>query len=532
MMIMMMTLPSRLIRRIIRQPDRIGESRRGARRGVGQGTGRAAHRTGVPAAIACIAAAVLGSGGVARAQEHPAGDPAPVYRELNRGRSVAAAPDASSFRLIFDAYLEMTPPPMPIGTAFNHTTIHPGMARWAEVAGWAETNQSLVQALVSAQERFVFGLPYGRSAVPPQYAARGLYAEVAVDGDLRRQEFPYLRAVDTIAAFAIAEAYRRCEADRTHDAMEVLVAYIFFLRSVCDREFLHEVFYTLTVLNEALANLRDVVYVYLDRMLPADLAELAMDHVPFLRPDRNRLFMPEGDRLVAGQIIQSIFDERTGQPDRGRFAQTFASIQSTSEPLTQFGAMRRWRMIADIHDSRESSLSRLGLVYDDWWRRWRVEEYDPILAVPTQFTRTNVVRYAAVVYALQDIQDLFPLRNELIAAVNGTAMSLGLAGYRRSLGTYPTSIVSLYAQFVRKRTDLDPFDRQFGRLQYATSSAARPLETPYGRVTVPGGIPLLWSLGRDHEDGRAREHSDDGVIGDIVYWPPVKALQRQAGIRD
>jgi len=455
-----------------------------------------------------------------------------ILREVNTSRSVAGTDASKSYRILFDAYLRMTAPPMPIGPGLNHTTVHPGMDRWNEIAGWAESNQAMAEAVITAQDRAMFGLPYGKSEVSADYQEAGLYADVAVDGDLRRSSYPYLHAIDKISTLCIAEAYRRMEAGDAHGSLQLMVGYLFMLRSACDREFMNEVFYSIAMLNEALANLRDVVWVYLDEVSPAELAEIAMDHIPFLRPDRNRLFMPEGDRTVAAALIRSIFDEATGQPDRDAFARTFAGIQAADEPFTRFGAMRRWRMIADIHDSRESSLNRLNLVYDDWWRRWRVQEYDPILAIPTEFSRTNPIRYAAVVFALQNIQDLFGVRNELIAAVNGTAVALGTAGYMRSLGRYPSETTPMFATFIRKRSDTDPFDTSFGRLRYLSSNQPRTIDTPYGRVELPRNVPLVYSRGRNLEDDRATRHSDDGVVGDIIYWPPMKALQRAQGLRD
>jgi len=240
--------------------------------------------------------------------------------------------------------------------------------------------------------------------------------------------------------------------------------------------------------------------------------------------------MAEGDRVVAEAIIRSVFDSQG--PDRERFASTFAAIQSREAPLTRFGAARRWRMVAEIHDSLESSLARLTLVYDDWWRRWRVEEYDPILAIPTFFEKSNPIRYAAVIYAMQNIADLFPLRNSLIAATNGTQMALGAAAYRLRLGTYARETLQTYSQYTRKRSDRDPWDKVFGKFQYFIADGTEAMDTPYGRVTLPAGVAVLYSVGLDHEDGRARLHSDDAKLGDMVIWPPVKPLQRAAGLRD
>ena len=37
--------------------------------------------------------------------------------------------------------------------------------------------------------------------------------------------------------------------------------------------------------------------------------------------------------------------------------------------------------------------------------------------LPSQFERTNPVRYAAVIYSMQDIESLFAMRNRLMAEI-------------------------------------------------------------------------------------------------------------------
>ena len=55
-----------------------------------------------------------------------------------------------------------------------------------------------------------------------------------------------------------------------------------------------------------------------------------------------------------------------------------------------------------------------------------------------------------------------------------------------------------------------------------------------------------WRVGTEHEklglladeqspvpyDGRARHHTLDGTAGDLVAWPPIRALSRQQGLID
>jgi hypothetical protein len=454
-----------------------------------------------------------------------------VVRKLNGTASVLGSKSVKSYPIIFEAFLEMTPPPMVVTEAFNNSTIHPGMDNWAEVSGWAESNPGMAKAILAAEGKTLFGLPYGTDELESSFREAGLSAAIGVGGSLRDNRFDYLDAIEIITAFATAEAYRLFEAGRLEEGGALANAMIFLLRQCCDREFLQEQLYAISLLIEMLENTRDMLYAYRDDIAAATYAEIAIQKLPFLRPDRSRLLLPEGDRVVSEALIREVFDDR-GQADRERFASTFAAIQSKDDPLTRFGAARRWRMIAEVHDSEDASLERLELVYNDWWRRWRVEEYDPILDIDTQFEVTNPVRYAAVIYSMQDIGKAFDVRNELIAHVNGTAMAAGLAAYRKQFGTYPRSSDMIYAQFARKRSDQDPFDVEFLPFRYRIVDSRFAVDTPEGRVYVEPGSCILYSKGRDHVDGRGSQHTSDGAAGDIVMWPPVRTLQREAGLVD
>jgi hypothetical protein len=187
-------------------------------------------------------------------------------------------------------------------------------------------------------------------------------------------------------------------------------------------------------------------------------------------------------------------------------------------------------MIAAIHGSKQASIDRLKLIYDDWWRRWRIDAYDAILAFQTQFERTNPIRYAAVIYSLQDLEQLFAVRNQLIAEVNGTATAAAICAYRKTFSTYPDQTEKTFGQFGRKRSDLDPFDKQLGPLSYRILNSRMSVDTPAGRLWIEKDEALLYGEGQDHEDNHAAQHSDDGAQGDVVLWPPIKALSRAQGL--
>jgi hypothetical protein len=49
---------------------------------------------------------------------------------------------------------------------------------------------------------------------------------------------------------------------------------------------------------------------------------------------------------------------------------------------------------------------------------------------------------------------------------------------------------------------------------------------------IEAGEALLYSLGQDHTDELAAKHTDDGAAGDIMLWPPIKAVSRAQGQLD
>jgi hypothetical protein len=267
------------------------------------------------------------------------------------------------------------------------------------------------------------------------------------------------------------------------------------------------------------------MYLYQDKLSAEQYSELSLQILPFLRPDRGRLFMPENDRVVAEAMLKEVFDAR-GQADPEKFSKAFGDIQSRDVPLTRFGAAKRWAKVAQFHDSLAASQDKLKLIYDDWWRRWRIDAYDDILSVDTQYERTNPFRYAAVIYSLQNVENAFKVRNQLVAEVNGTCVAAGLCAYKKTYGTYPDQVEKTYTQFMRKRSDSDPFDKQLRPFHYRFLNERHAINTHLGRIWVEPKECILYGQGQDHNDNYGAEHTDDGEGGDVVLWPPIKSLMR------
>jgi hypothetical protein len=475
-------------------------------------------RTGVPAVL--LAAAVAAGA---------AGESTAVLRTLNNDDTIKGTEDSKSYRLLFDAYLQLTPPPLPVGEKFNQTTIHADMAQWGAVSDWTESNPHMAEAILACRKRNILGLPYGLADLDKRYQDANLVAAVGAGESLEPLTFPYLQAMDVIATYATAEMVRLLQAGEIQAALDLAVAENWVLRQLCDRQFLDEKLFGMQMLIESLTNLRDVFWVYQDKISVDRFRELAWYDIPELRPDRNRLHIPEGDRVVAEALLDQVFDQRSGA-DPEKFAAAFGAIQSANAPLTRFGAARRWRMIAMVHDSLEASKERLKLIYDDWWRRWRVQRHDPILDIETQFERTNPVRYAAVIYSMQDIADAFTLRDQLVVAVNGTALSAGLCAYKQWSGVYPGDKEQIYGYVRKTISDIDPYDPDYGPLLYRLLDGTESIDTPYGRLRLDAGQCILYSIARNQTDERGREHTPDGSDGDLVLWPPIRALCWQQGL--
>jgi hypothetical protein len=443
--------------------------------------------------------------------------------------------DAKAWRGLFDAYLDMSDCPVEISADFGQVDVWPGMEEWAEIGDWASSNAELGDAMKAAADKLVLGLPYGDDGVTSADRDAGLVARVQIGagGDLD-VEFPYLQAFRTFSTWSAAEMYRRFERGDYREGFDVAIANLRVLRMLCDRHMAAEKQEGMMLLIEALSVLRDAMYAYVDRIPADEYRRVSMTELPFLRTGDaerfRRLQMPEGDRYVVEAMLEEIFGGGSS-PDAQRLGEVLGRIQSEGQPLTRFGASKRWERIADVHGSLEASQEKLTNIYDDWWRRWRIRPYDPIQKVPTEFSMLNEVRYAIIAELVPDLIGMFETRNRLIAELNGTILSGGICGYRSDSGTWPDIRAKFYATFAPQRCDFDPFDEAYGTfLWYDLGSAKQAVDTDYGRIEVDECV--LYARGQDHADSAFKEASLDGLTGDMIMWPPLRQLARDQDLID
>lgn len=455
------------------------------------------------------------------------GDDQRVVDALNApSRSITDA--GKSWKPVFDAYLAASAAPAVEG-GLSAGTVWPGMKEWDAVKAWAAANPGIGEALRKAETMVAFAFPYGRGSVPPGYAEKGLYVGIGDGLDVASADPAYLGAIGTLDGWVTAEMYRLAEDGKFDESFGLGLACMRFLRQVADQHLVAEKVAAMRALCDMAAVQRDVLQTYLDKVPAEVVRKYARAGYSALRAADGerlrRIAMPEGDRVLAEALIAQVFDA-AGQPDGDRFVQAMSAVQSSREPLGSFGAARRWTEIARVHGSLDATRIRLASIYDDWWRRWRARYYDTLLDNPTVLGKTNPMRYALVLGATSDLAGLFPLRQWLNAELNGTALAFGVAAYQRGSGSWPQGIDVTYGVSTAKRTDFDPWDRQRGRWLYERLAAPRAIDTAYGQVQVAGAV--IYARGVDGQDGLAKAASVDGLTGDFVAWPALRAVSRGA----
>ncbi|MBC8522331.1 hypothetical protein H8D29_00215 [PVC group bacterium] len=465
-----------------------------------------------------------------------------VIATINDSDLVSGSEEGQAWRILFDACLQMTEPPQPLGAGFNMNTIWAGMDNWEEVSRWASENEHMEAAILQSASRIVIGLPYGSELVPANYREEGVFAEIGVDDRLHVFDFSYTQTVRLACLWATAESYRLFELDKPDRAMKLAMAELLVLRKFCDRIFLDEKLIFIQILGDGLSNFRDMMYSYRDLISPEKFREIAMQWIPYLRVDSSRLLMPTGDQVVAKALLDELFTPDSGEPDQAKFREILTDIQVDQEPLTRFGAARFWDSMASIHSGHDASVDRLALVYDDWWRRWRMRAFHPQLKVGTELEKTNPVRYASVLLVIRDIQELFYQRDLLWTQINGTAVSAALCGYRNHYGRYPKSIKMMHAQFLDRMNNLDRFEElkkrrdadwslynaPVGPFHYRRIESKTALDTANSdRIWLEIDSCILYSVAEDSNDDRGRNETND-----LILWPPLKTLERNAGFLD
>jgi hypothetical protein len=469
-----------------------------------------------------------------------AGNREDVLENVNGLPSTQGPENTKSWQVFFDACLVMSAPPKTIGDSFNMEMVWPGMADWSTVSEWASNNEHMENAFLESAKRALIGLPYGAENVPEEYQTAGIVADIGVDGNLQHSNFAYIDTVKTACLWATVETYNLFKAGEIDRAIRLLMSELIVLRKFSDRDFLKEQLIFMPMLGVALENTREIFYKYRENITSIQFRTFSKEWIPYLQTGPNRLLMPEGDRVVGEALLMELFMPN-GDPDPAKFREILTDVQSSLEPLTRMGAAKYWADIAVGHRGRDDSVKRLNLIYDDWWRRWKMRAFHPQLKVDTALQRSNPVVYAAVNLIIRDIQDLFIQRDLVTTQINGTAVSAALCGYINHYKVYPSAIKKMYAQLLNRSSNLDylrPLDLRtpadwklytypVGGFHYRRIEKNTKIQTLSGEITIKNGECLLYSVSKNNEDDRGLSAGED-----IIIWPPLKSLERNIGLLD
>jgi len=470
---------------------------------------------------------------------HAVGDEKKLARDLSTPFDVIAEKNRS-YIPIFEAILKMTPPPAPVGAAFNPSTIWPGMTGWSKVSEWAKANPGLGEALIKAQDGVALAMPYG-SVIDPKFTEAGICVRLGDGQTMAAIEYPYLSKMHEVSTWAVAEMYRLGEEGKFDDAFKIAIANLRVLRQCCDQRTIREKTFFMELLAEGLSVNRDFMWTYLDKISASQYQEAGLRGYAFLRQTDverlKRLEMPEADQVIQVAVLRETFTE-DGQPDPDRFAAIWGPLQARDKPLSRFGAAKFWRIVADYHGSLDASELRLGHIYDDWWRRWRMRPFDPIQEIETVLSKTNATKYAALMLTVTDMQSVFDLRQQLIVEINGTAMAAGLCGFYKTNSVWPSTFAMIFPIHAIKRLNYDPFVKRAdargmpdnGPLMYMRFSEPTKVISEWGEVLVSNFA--LYSLGFNLLDDDASEHTRNAKGGDMVLFPALRALARQQKLID
>ncbi|MCP4838478.1 MAG: hypothetical protein GY894_03825 [Planctomycetes bacterium] len=475
--------------------------------------------------------------GSALAVESTSVTPVTLAARLNEHASVQASAEESGWTVLGPA-LRTLPAPPDAAASTGAFSIWPGMADWDAWSAWAASQSSLKAAIQTAAQRPIFGLQYGRESVSEIDIEKGLFIDFGqADDRLVLPKFNYLEAIDRMTLWVTTEAYRMCEEGKASDGLTLLLDNVMVLRRIADREFVEEKETAIRLMSQGLGVMRDLMYRYLDDIPGGELTKLSLHEIPSLRPGRASLFMPEHDRRLAEAFLENAFNEQLGTADPEEFQAVFTEVQAGGKPLQRFGARRRWADLQASHDSLEYSRDRLGLIFDDWWRRWRSNDIDQlgrlILNQQSQFELLNVARFASLDAVVHDMSGLFEARDRLLMDVNATSISAGLAAHKAIRGVYPQELRMVFGVTADKQWAIDTHAQISEGYRpwfvYRFIDKPRPLDIGTTRVIVPAGTGLLYSRGLDGLDDLAVLHADERGWGDLIIWPPPRNLLRETG---
>lgn len=413
-------------------------------------------RSNILAAVAASLVMACGSS-AALAQGAPAGDPVAAF---NAGLPTAGVRDLSPE--LFPALAAMEPLPDVAIELRDLSLMTPDDPRWGKWEGWAKAapQQAVIAALkkVAARSgRYVLGLKYGESNADSAWVKAGLYVDLGkpelLAGATRGAK--YLDRLDLLNKLCTVEAARLAKEKQAKDAMDLLVAWARFGRIVADRPFAAEKIWAYQTMLDGLERLRDIACSHPDLFTAAE-TKIAVDELDIRSFQPERIRFPGGERAALQELMARVIEERGG-PKPGVFAATMAGLTSQGRSVNRFAQAGYWSQIEAGHANWFETRDQIAKVLGDWEKRWNLNNiFDPIMDTQTDWTRTEIARFAIIHEVLQGVDVLFDMRIMLQTELLGTRAAMGVVGYRATMKNWPPELVAVQPRFIDK-LDPDPW---------------------------------------------------------------------------
>ncbi len=475
------------------------------------------------------------------------------------------SPAKRSDLILLPALADLAPPPEAVGTALRAALVGTRSRDWPAAEAWA--NEPSQRAAIDALRRatisdgsgvfMAFGQPYGIDNVPLDQIRAGLYTELGDPPTLAAADFGYMTALNHLICLANVEATRLAAAGEVTQALEVLSSVVVLGRQMADRAFFVEVDWGLLTMISGLHRMRDVAYGDLQSTAPKLNAESIQtfidaleDRSGYLKIDRIRF--PQGEQIAADQLIARAIDTR-GRANEA-FASSMARLSTRGRPLRMFSEVSRWEKLATLHADWFDTTERASRVFRDWYGRWSLQPFDPLLAQPYAYTTLNPMSDSLLLAVIPpQMSTLFANRMVLRTEAAGTRTAFGIVAYYHVHKAFPPQVHSIFPRFVNPLND-DPFNptlRDRGGkppLEYFvpirdTADQFGPREEPRPHrmniivldgnnfdVSVSQNEFVLYSVGPDGAKNWARNIREDArelFSGDYLIWPPVTSLYRR-----
>jgi len=472
--------------------------------------------------------------------------------------------DKRSDTVLLPLLAAMDPAPDEVNTQARAALLANKGPGWSQAAAWAQkpAQKAVIDALdkVTKEEdrlkAYAFAQPYGAEAMGAQKDAldlisRGLYTELGEPALLGAARFGYMPALEQAGVLAHVEASRRLEDGDWTGASKVITDWVFFSRQMADRPFMKEKKWAIESMKLGLERLRDMAYVdSRSEKRAADPAKVR-ELITRLRERRgflmlDRITLPEADFIAGEQMVGLVMTPGAG-PNPDRFGPYMARAGAAERPLRLFSSSAYWDSAAAEHANSRETKAMLEGIHLDWGKRWQLSPFDRLVQTVTDYRRRVATspKFSMLNTSYRDVDQLFPLRQELRAELAGTRMALGAYGFFLRQKSLPPGLEATRPAYIDV-IDKDPFSKRINDIRYFVAQRDTPNDdqgqpkphvikvfppAPASSFEVPLGPDqfVVFSVGPDDAADFALQSTQGraNVRGDYLLFPPLLSLYRQ-----